>query len=66
MSCASETYSSTMVGSPGPARYCGSGVTPRVRAGTTATADPALVTVIADSTRRDPEYVWGDEGPLND
>jgi len=66
MSCTSETYSPTMVGSPGQARYSGSGATPRVRVGTTATADPALATVIADSTRRDPEYVWGDEGPLND
>jgi hypothetical protein len=71
MSCASETYSSTIVGSLFPTRYSSSAVTPRsrVRATETANQKPAFeptANVIPDSTHADPEYVWGDEGPIND
>jgi hypothetical protein len=67
MSCASETYSSTIVGSrmPAcPAHYSSSVATPPLRRVQFPTT-PAT-TSIADSTKTDPEYVWGDEGPIND
>jgi hypothetical protein len=62
MSCATKTYASNIVGmqkSDGPgltADQCKSKkhqsrVEPRV---------------MADCSHTDPEYVWGDEGPIND
>jgi hypothetical protein len=62
MTCATKTYASTFVGmrkSDGPgltadrckSKKYQSRIEPRV---------------VADSTHADPEYVWGDEGPIND
>jgi hypothetical protein len=74
MSCTSETYSSTIVDSPCPTGYSSSVLTPLSGFRARETANHALeqcrsqltAGVIPDSTRADPEYVWGDEGPINE
>ena len=50
MSCTSEIFPSTIT------------VDPR-----TSESEPKIrPCALSDSTRRDPVYVWGDEGPIND
>jgi hypothetical protein len=74
MSCASETYSSTIVDSPRLTGHSSSVLTPLSGFRARETANHPLeqsrsqltASVIPDSTRADPEYVWGDEGPIND
>jgi hypothetical protein len=64
MSCALESYTSTVTGSP--TDQC-SVVTIELRAPESkkyrAKARPR---VLPDSTHMCPEYVWGDEGPVNE
>jgi hypothetical protein len=66
MSCALESYASTLVGSP--TDQCQNSVATIEPTATEAkkyrrkTAPRAM----PDSTHRYPEYVWGDEGPVNE
>jgi hypothetical protein len=62
MSCATKTYTSTLVGfqeSDGPASTINQSKSKKYQ----SRIEPR---VMVDSTRTDPEYVWGDEGPIND
>jgi hypothetical protein len=66
MSCALESYASTIVGSP--TDQCSSSVV----TSELSAADSKKYRrrdrprVMPDSTHRCPEYVWGDEGPVNE
>jgi hypothetical protein len=44
---------------------CGQSLT-RCRSGPTGDRSKPKPHIIPDSTQRVPEYVWGDEGPIND
>ena len=62
MSCANETYASTLVGlqkSDEPASTASQSKSRKYQ-------NVIKPRVTADSTHTDPEYVWGDEGPIND
>jgi hypothetical protein len=66
MSCALESYASTLAGSP-TEQSSSSGST--IELTVTATKKYRRTTglhVMPDSTHRCPEYVWGDEGPVNE
>jgi hypothetical protein len=66
MSCALENYASTIVGSPTD-QSSSSVVT--IDLGATEAKKYRRKTglrVMPDSTHRCPEYVWGDEGPVNE
>ena len=64
MSCALESYSSTFVGSP--TDQC-SVVTNELPAPESKKyRAQSRSRVLPDSTHMCPEYVWGDEGPVNE
>ena len=66
MSCALESYASTIVGSA--TDQCSSSVV----TGELSAAEAKKyrrktgLRVMPDSTHKCPEYVWGDEGPVNE
>jgi hypothetical protein len=68
MSCASETWSSTVVGSQPSLcldQHSTSVATPSCCESKTETYQHKIhQRVIRDHTHTNPEYVWGDEGPV--
>ena len=63
MSCVLENYSSTFVGSQ--TDQC-SVVTIELTAPNRKSTGQSRSRVLPDSTHMCPEYVWGDEGPVNE
>ena len=62
MSCATKTYASTLVDmrkSDGPGLTANQSKSKKYQ----NRIEPR---VMADSNHTEPEYVWGDEGPIND
>jgi hypothetical protein len=66
MSCALESYASTVVGSP--TDQCSSSVVTSELSAVESKKHRRKIGlhVMPDSTHRCPEYVWGDEGPVNE
>jgi hypothetical protein len=75
MSCATESYAS----SPGPhtsfclLAYSGADAGPfserEIRHTSALAPDGSRLTaarVVSDTTKADPEHIWGDEGPVNE
>jgi hypothetical protein len=61
MSCASETYASSVDPRTSSEREIHH-ASPRAPDGSRLTA----ARVVSDTTKADPEHIWGDEGPLNE
>jgi hypothetical protein len=64
MSCVIETSAPTVVG---PARpHIREREIHRMSVRDHDTARPGPVHAVADSSKPDPEHIWGDEGPVNE
>jgi hypothetical protein len=64
MSCALESYSSTVAGSP--TDQCSVVTNELPVAESKKYRAKSRPRVLPDSTHMCPEYVWGDEGPVNE
>jgi hypothetical protein len=66
MSCALESYASTLVGSPTDLSSSSVATIELTATESKKYRRKSAPRVMPDSTHRCPEYVWGDEGPVND
>jgi hypothetical protein len=66
MSCALESYASTIVGSPTDLSSSSGATIERLATESKKCRRKTSPRVMPDSTHRCPEYVWGDEGPVNE
>jgi hypothetical protein len=71
MSCATESYAPTKVGARPPLgllAYSGSVARADATQSEIHHASPRLTAarVVPDTTKADPEHIWGDEGPINE